>query len=149
MQSDDAIYASAMSAAADVHRRSARDAVAPREVPPGTPAEESAPPLDQRRSANLTSDIPALVIAVLVALPICLGVTLASGAPLDSLLAPPVTLPLETELVSMCLEGPRRVSSFGYHYPDGAPRRLSLSRRSICRVGTLAPRMFTARAKFA
>ncbi|WP_437753749.1 SulP family inorganic anion transporter [Sorangium sp. So ce1389] len=57
---------------------------AARGAPQAAPEKESAPPLDPRLSANLKYDIPAGVVVFLVALPLCLGIALASGAPLLS-----------------------------------------------------------------
>ncbi|XXY53440.1 SulP family inorganic anion transporter [Sorangium sp. So ce269] len=57
---------------------------AARGAPQAAPEKESVPPLDPRLSANLKYDIPAGVVVFLVALPLCLGIALASGAPLLS-----------------------------------------------------------------
>ncbi|XYH95678.1 SulP family inorganic anion transporter [Sorangium sp. So ce1128] len=57
---------------------------AARGAPQAAPEKESAPPLDPRLSANLKYDIPAGLVVFLVALPLCLGIALASGAPLLS-----------------------------------------------------------------
>src|SRR5688572_23976367 len=42
----------------------------------------SPPPHSARWTAHLSADLPASVVVFLVALPLCLGIALASGAPL-------------------------------------------------------------------
>ncbi|WP_437620452.1 SulP family inorganic anion transporter [Sorangium sp. So ce1151] len=84
MQFQNATQASAGAEHAGAPVFTASSEAAARGAPQAAPEKESAPPLDPRLSANLKYDIPAGLVVFLVALPLCLGIALASGAPLLS-----------------------------------------------------------------
>ena len=55
-----------------------------RRASPSTPPEDVRPPLDESFAATWRHDLPAGIVVFLVALPLCLGIALASGAPMLS-----------------------------------------------------------------
>jgi SulP family sulfate permease len=67
------------STTAPLPERPRPDAVTP---PPAAPPSDSPPTLDESFGATWRHDLPAGMVVFLVALPLCLGVALASGAPL-------------------------------------------------------------------